>query len=107
MTRISNRFARLKESGEKALICYTMAGDPSLKRTVDIVRALESAGVDAIELGVPFSDPLADGPSIQDAAFRALQAGASVSRVFDLIKDIRRFSQIPIALMTYYNPALR
>src|SRR5438477_31000 len=83
-----------------------MAGDPSLERTVEIALALDEAGADAIELGVPFSDPLADGPSIQAAGQRALERGATVPKVLDTLHAIRGRSEIPIVLMTYYNPAL-
>jgi len=107
MTRLSDRLAALKTRGEKALVCYTVAGDPSLERTPEIVRALDSAGVDAIELGVPFSDPLADGPSIQAASQRALAQGSSVAKTFEAVRAIRRESQIPLILMTYFNPTLR
>src|SRR5437016_5644041 len=84
-----------------------MAGDPSLALTVEIVRALDEAGVDAIELGVPFSDPLADGPSIQAAGYRSLQAGTKVADVLETVRRIRHTSGIPVVLMTYCNPALR
>lgn len=107
MTRLSNKFSSLRECGEKALICYVVAGDPSMDQTIAIVRALDSAGVDTIELGVPFSDPMADGPSIQAASFRALAAGATVAKVLETVRAIRRESEIPIVLMTYYNPALQ
>jgi tryptophan synthase alpha chain len=106
MNRLSARFAQLKEQNEAALICYLMAGDPDAHRTVEIVRTLDDAGVDAIELGVPFSDPMADGPSIQDAAHRAISGGMNVPGVFEVVQRIRTFSQIPIVLMTYFNPTL-
>ncbi len=106
MTRLTEKFDALEMRGEKALVCYIMAGDPSMERTVEIALALDRAGADAIELGVPFSDPLADGPSIQAAGQRALERGATVSKVFQALADIRRQSQIPIVLMTYFNPAL-
>lgn len=107
MTRLSDRLATLTSRGEKALVCYTVAGDPTLARTPEIVRALDAAGVDAIELGVPFSDPLADGPSIQAASQRALTNGVTVPKVFEVVRTVRRESDIPIVLMTYFNPALR
>lgn len=107
MTRLDERWAKLREKGEKALICYVVAGDPTLERTVDIVRALDEAGVDGVELGIPFSDPLADGPSVQAAAQRALAAGSTVSRSLEVVKRIREVSQIPLVAMTYFNPALR
>src|SRR5438105_1428685 len=107
MTRLGERLTALKAKGEKALVCYVVAGDPSLERTVEIARALDRAGVDAIELGVPFSDPLADGPSIQASSQRALDRGVTVPGVLEAVRAIRRESQIPIVLMTYFNPALR
>jgi tryptophan synthase alpha chain len=107
MSRLANRLEALRERGEKALICYVVAGDPSLERTVDIVSALADAGVDAIELGVPFSDPLADGPSIQASSQRALEQGVTVAKVFETVHAIRARTDIPIVLMTYFNPTLR
>jgi tryptophan synthase alpha chain len=107
MTRLSKRLASLKQNGERALVCYVVAGDPTLDKTVEIVRALDGAGVDAIELGIPFSDPLADGPSIQAAGHRALKRGTTVAGVLDSVSRIREVSEIPIVIMTYYNPALR
>lgn len=107
MTRLNEKWAKLRENGDKALICYVVAGDPTLDRTVDIVRALDEAGVDAVELGIPFSDPLADGPSVQAASQRALAAGSSVARSLEVVKHIREVSQIPLVAMTYFNPVLR
>jgi len=107
VTRLSDRLAALRVRGEKALICYVVAGDPSAARTVEIVQALDEAGVDAVELGIPFSDPLADGPTIQAAGYRALASGMTVAGVFDVVRQIRKTSAIPIVLMTYFNPALR
>lgn len=107
MTRLSERLAQCRAANEKALVCYVMAGDPNPSATREIVRALDRAGVDAIELGVPFSDPLADGPSIQAAAHRALSAGMTVRATLELVRDIRKVSSTPLVLMTYYNPVLR
>lgn len=107
MTRLTERFATLKERGEKALIVYVTVGDPSPDRTVEIALALDRAGVDVIELGIPFSDPLADGPSIQSASFRALQKGVNVACVLEAVRAIRQRSEIPLLLFTYYNPVLR
>src|SRR5260221_13397795 len=107
MTRLTDRLATLRQRGEKALGCYVVAGDPSPRRTVDIVRALDEAGADAIELGIPFSDPLADGPSIQAAAYRALNGGMTVQRAFDTLAEIRAVSESPIRVMAYFNPTLR
>jgi tryptophan synthase alpha chain len=106
-TRISRLFECLRARGERALIAYLTAGDPSLERTVSLVEALERGGADLIELGVPFSDPIADGPVIQRACQRALQAGTSLARVFDVARRIRQRSEIPLLLFSYLNPVLR
>jgi tryptophan synthase alpha chain len=102
--RIDQCFAALRKQNEKGFIAYICAGDPDLPRTVELALALEGAGVDILELGVPFSDPLADGLVNQLAAQRALEAGATVPGVLDCIRQIRRRSQIPIVLYTYLNP---
>lgn len=102
--RIDECFAALRARSEKAFIAYICAGDPSLAQTVDLVLALEKAGTDIIELGIPFSDPLADGLVNQLAAQRALEAGATVRGVLDCIRQIRTRSQVPIVLYTYLNP---
>jgi len=102
--RIDARFAALKKDGKRAFVAYICAGDPTLDATVGIVLALEKAGVDVVELGVPFSDPLADGVVNQMAADRALRAGASTPKVLQMIVEIRKASQIPIVLFTYLNP---
>jgi tryptophan synthase alpha chain len=102
--RIDQCFSALRSRNEKAFIAYICAGDPSLARTVDLALTLENAGTDILELGVPFSDPLADGLVNQLAAQRALEAGATVQGVLDCVRQIRRRSQIPIVLYTYLNP---
>ena len=102
--RIDQCFAALQQRNEKAFIAYICAGDPDLARTVDLALALEKAGTDILELGIPFSDPLADGLVNQLAAQRALEAGATVPGVLDCIRQIRTRSQIPIVLYTYLNP---
>jgi tryptophan synthase alpha chain len=106
-TRISRRFAELRESGELGIVAYITAGDPSLDATLQYVLALAEAGADVIELGVPFSDPLADGPTIQRASERALEAGATLAGVMDLVRRIRQRSQVPLVLFSYYNPILQ
>lgn len=106
-TRISRRFAQLRESGELGIVAFITAGDPSLNATLQFVLALAEAGADVIELGVPFSDPLADGPTIQRASERALKAGATLARVLELVSHIRRSSQVPLVLFSYYNPILQ
>lgn len=105
--RIDHCFADLRIRGEKAFIAYICAGDPSLARTVDLAFALEKSGTDILELGVPFSDPLADGIVNQLAAQRALEAGATVQGVLDCVQEIRRASQMPIVLYTYLNPLVQ
>jgi tryptophan synthase alpha chain len=106
-TRISKRFAQLRSAGEVGIVAYITAGDPSLDVTHKFVLALEEGGADIIELGVPFSDPVADGPTIQRASERALKAGASVAGVLDLVRRIRQSSQIPLVLFSYFNPILQ
>jgi tryptophan synthase alpha chain len=105
--RISNRFATLRAAGEMGIVAYITAGDPSLDATLEFVSALEEAGTDVIELGVPFSDPLADGPTIQRASERALKSGASLPKILELVRRIRKSSQIPMVLFSYYNPILQ
>jgi tryptophan synthase alpha chain len=102
--RLDTRFAELRQSGKRAFVAYICAGDPTLAATVDIVLALERAGADVVELGVPFSDPLADGVVNQLAADRALKAGATVPKVLEMIRTLRTRSQIPLVLFTYLNP---
>lgn len=113
-SRITKTFKRLKKEGKKAFIPYIMAGDPSLERTKDIVRLFEECGADIVELGVPFSDPLADGPTIQRASERALKNGVTLRKVISLVselrrgeKDLRQKTQIPLVLMTYFNPVFK
>jgi tryptophan synthase alpha chain len=105
--RISHRFAELRSAGELGIVAYITAGDPSIDATLEFVLALEEAGTDVIELGVPFSDPLADGPTIQRASERALKAGATLPKILDLVRRIRQSSQIPLVLFSYYNPILQ
>ena len=101
--RLDATFQRLKAGNQKALIAYLMAGDPGLAETEQLVLALEQAGADIIELGVPFSDPIADGPVIQQAAERALRNGTSLRKILASVTSIRRRTSIPIILMLYYN----
>lgn len=107
MNRIDATFEQLRERGEAALIPFITAGDPDLETTKALVLELERRGADLVELGVPFSDPLADGVTIQRASQRALQAGASLAKILRLAGEIRRASEIPLVLMSYYNPILR
>src|SRR5947209_5755072 len=106
-TRIAGLFSRLKRDGRKGLIAYITAGDPSPDRTPALVEALERGGADLIELGVPFSDPIADGPVIQLAGYRALEAGTTVRKVLEIAAEIRTRSEIPLLLFTYLNPVMR
>src|ERR1035438_7984308 len=106
-TRIGRLFERLRTTERRpALIAYITAGDPSPDRTPELVAALERGGADLIELGVPFSDPIADGPVIQRGSDRALKAGTRVSTVLDIAAEIRKRSEIPLLLFTYMNPVL-
>jgi tryptophan synthase alpha chain len=103
INRIEAKFNDLRGQGRKALIPYIMAGDPDLPTTGSLVYSLEAAGADLIELGVPFSDPLADGPTIQRAGERSLRQGTSLKKILRLIRELRKRTQIPLILMTYYN----
>ncbi len=106
-TRIRSAFEALRSCGELGMVAYITAGDPSVEATLKFVLALAEAGADVIELGVPFSDPLADGPTIQRASERALKSGTTLSRVIDLVRRIRLSSQVPLVLFSYYNPILQ
>jgi tryptophan synthase alpha chain len=107
MTRIEKRFELLQAEKRRAFIPYITAGDPTRDITVELILRLEKAGADVIELGVPFSDPIADGPVIQRATERALAQHMTLRKVLHLAKEIRRQSEIPLVLFTYYNPILR
>jgi tryptophan synthase alpha chain len=110
-TRISRRFATLRDAGEMGIVAYITAGDPSFAATLKFVIAMAEAGADVIELGVPFSDPLADGPTIQRASERALKNGATLARVIELVRGIHKAnspaSEVPIVLFSYYNPVFQ
>jgi len=104
-TRIDKRFAALKKEGRAALVTFIMAGDPEYDTSLAIAKALPNAGADIIELGMPFTDPMADGPAIQAAGLRALKAGQRMTRTLSLVRDFRKDDdQTPIILMGYYNP---
>ncbi len=107
MTRIGKLFERLRQEKRKGLIAYLTAGDPEPSRTAALVDALLRGGADLIELGVPFSDPIADGPVIQRAGERALKAGTSLKTVLDIAAEIRERSDVPLLLFTYLNPVAR
>jgi tryptophan synthase alpha chain len=104
MGRIAERFAVLRERGEVALIPFIMAGDPDLGVTKELLRAAAASGADLIEIGVPFSDPTADGPVLQRSAYRALRRGASLPRILELVSDLRDELDVPLILFGYYNP---
>jgi tryptophan synthase alpha chain len=106
-SRIEARFRELRERGEKGLVVYLTAGDPSLEATGGLLEAVEQGGADVIELGIPFSDPLADGPVIQRASERALRAGTTLRKVLDRLPDWREKLSAPIVLFTYFNPVLQ
>lgn len=107
MSRIDKRFNELKDLNEGALVCFVTAGDPDIETTRRIILQLEKSGADIVEIGIPFSDPIADGASIQAASMRALEQGVNVAAVLELVRKIRCDSQLPIVLMTYYNPIVR
>lgn len=104
MSRLAARFAQLRARGERALLPFLTAGDPSLEATPELVLAAAAAGADAIEIGVPFSDPIAEGPVIQRASERALRAGANLRRVLQLVAQLRPQIEAPLLLMGYANP---
>jgi len=105
--RIERRFTELAKSGELGLVAYVTAGDPSLEASEKIVLSAAEAGADVIELGVPFSDPVADGPTIQRASERALRSGTTLAGVLDLVRRLRTRTQVPLVLFSYFNPLLQ
>jgi tryptophan synthase alpha chain len=107
MSRLASTFNALADAGRTGLITYATAGDPTLARSADILVALDRAGADVLEVGVPFSDPFADGPAIQRASQRALSAGATLARVLDLVGSVREAIAAPVVLFTYANPLFR
>jgi tryptophan synthase alpha chain len=107
MSRLDERFAALKRERRTGLVTYLTAGDPDLARSADIIRRLDRAGADVLEIGVPFSDPLADGPVIQRATERALAAGATIGKVLALLKGLRPEISAPVVIFSYANPILR
>lgn len=106
MSRIASTFERLRRNNRKALVCYLTLGYPSVDATAKAVRSLVSEGCDIVELGIPFSDPLADGATIQRASFRALQNGVTPQLCLDVASDLRKSVEVPLVFMTYYNPIL-
>ncbi len=107
MSRLGDTFARLRAAGTPGLVTYVTAGDPDLDRTAGILRALDRAGADVLEVGVPFSEPLADGPVIQRATERALAAGSTLPKVLDLLASLRSTLRAPVVVFSYANPILR
>ena len=107
MSRIEDRFGQLRKSGKTGLVTYVTAGDPDLARSADIIKRLDRAGADVLEIGVPFSDPLADGPVIQRATERALASGTTLTNVLAMLKTLRPSISAPIVIFSYANPILR
>ena len=106
-TRITRRFDDLRRAGDLGLVAYLTAGDPTLEATERLVAALAEAGADVVELGVPFSDPLADGPTIQRASERALRSGTTLAGVLGLVRKLRQKTEVPLVLFSYFNPVLQ
>lgn len=107
MSRIEERFTQLRTAGKTGLVTYVTAGDPDLSRSADIIKRLDQAGADVLEIGIPFSDPLADGPVIQRATERALVSGANIRNVLGMLKTLRPHISAPIVIFSYANPILR
>lgn len=105
-SRISNTFAKLKERNEAALVTFVTAGDPDIEKTAELIALLARAGADIVELGIPYSDPLADGPTIQASSQRALDRGVTPPMVLDIVRKARALTDVPIVLMTSYNLVL-
>jgi tryptophan synthase alpha chain len=106
VSRLAATFERLRARGERALVAYLTAGDPSLALTRRLALEAAARGADVVELGVPFSDPIADGPVIQRATARALERGSSAARVLEAVATLRAETAVPVVLLTYYNPVL-
>jgi tryptophan synthase alpha chain len=107
MSNIAKAFGELRRSGRKGFIPFVSAGDPDMGTSLEIVKALARSGATVIELGVPFSDPMADGPTIQRSSQRSLAAGTDLGKIVDMVKEFRRESDVPIVLFSYLNPLLR
>lgn len=106
MSRIEETFHKLRSSGQKALVGFITAGDPDFATSLEITRQMCRSGVDLLELGIPFSDPAADGPVIQRSSARAIAAGMNLARAMEMVRMIREFSPVPIVIFSYYNPIL-
>jgi tryptophan synthase alpha chain len=107
MGRIADKFAELNKNKKRALITFITAGDPDLRTTEELIPDMERCGADIIELGVPFSDPMADGPTIQKSSERALASGTTLEAILSMVKSVRKRTQVPIVLMGYFNPVYR
>lgn len=107
MSRIDDTFASLKKRGEKGLVVYLTAGDPDASSSLSYLRAAAAGGADILEVGVPFSDPMADGPTIQAASRRALDGGMNTARAIDMVRELRKTHDVPVVLFGYYNPFFR
>ena len=107
MNRIEAKFQELKEKNEKAMIPFVTAGDPDLNTTIDLVYAMEKAGADIIELGVPYSDPIADGPTIQASSQKSLGNGTTIAKIMDTVKTIRLKTEVPLVYLVYYNSVFK
>lgn len=107
MRELAKKFSQLKARGEGGLIAYVTAGDPSLSMTVSIVRAVVEGGADTVELGIPFSDPIADGPTIQASSVRALRAGTKPRMVLKTVEEVKQETRVPVVILSYYNPIYR
>lgn len=106
MNRIEKRLKELQKENKKAFVTYMTAGLPDMKKSGEIIKIQDEAGIDIIELGIPFSDPIADGPVIQDASYRSIQKGTNLKKVFELVKEVRKDCEVPIVFMLYYNTIL-
>lgn len=106
MNRIEKRLKELAKENKKAFITYMTAGLPDMEKSGEIIKAQAEAGIDIIEVGVPFSDPIADGPVIQDASYRSIQKGTNLKKVFELVKEVRKDCEVPLVFMLYYNTIL-
>ncbi len=103
MNRINEKFAHLKSNGQKALITFITAGDPDAETTVKAIKGMEEAGADIVEIGIPYSDPLADGPTIQESSMRALKNGIKIPIIMEMVKKARQMSEVPLVFLAYYN----
>lgn len=103
MNRIEERLAGLKQENKKAFITYLTAGLPNMEKTIEIIKAQEKAGIDIVEIGVPFSDPIADGPVIQEASYHSILGGTTLANTFEMVEELRKDCELPIVFMMYYN----